>query len=189
MPGVRHEEWSHERSEAHEVMLPAAGWTTIGKRARTILRSMPSAALAGALALALSACGPKTRALEENSKAPPGPRAASNQGFTPKPGDFSSLESFAVATMQMPDAVKIMQEVVVPRIRARGGLRAVWILRNDASERIDIVSIWAEQMQFQQWLMSSDRLEAYQALGPVLAEQPIAQPQVLLDAIMPPPAK
>jgi len=147
----------------------------------TIMRS--GVLIAGAALLALAACGPKTRALEDGSRAPGGPRVARGALFEPRVGDFATMESFEVAPTRMSEAANTMVTVVLPRIRSRGGLRDVWVLRNDARSRFDIISVWSEPVLFQQWQMSSDRVEAYQALGPVLVAQPSADTVALIGLI------
>lgn len=131
--------------------------------------------MAGALvAASVVACGPKTGALEQSSRSPSGPRVDRSAVFVPRVGDFASVETFEIVPKRMSEAANTMVSVVIPRIRERGGLREVWILRSDATSQLEIVSIWSEAVQFQQWQMSKDRVEVYQALGPVLTAQPAA---------------
>lgn len=128
-----------------------------------------------AMIVAGASCGPQTRTLAEGSKAPAGPRVASGERFEPRVGDFASVETFQVVPTRMSEAAATMVNVTLPRIRERGGLRDVWLLRNDTRSTLEIVSIWADPVDFQRWQMSSDRVAAYQPLGPTLAAQPTAE--------------
>lgn len=147
------------------------------------MRALTHIVPAMALAVALAACGPTTRSLEDGSRSPAGPRTDRSANFEPRIGDFASIESFEIVPARMSEAASTMVTVVLPRVRERGGLRDVWILRNDAASRLEIVSIWAEPVQFQQWQMSQDRIDAYQALGPVLTAQPSAAAVAVIGLI------
>ncbi|MBX3356763.1 MAG: hypothetical protein KF724_13800 [Phycisphaeraceae bacterium] len=129
------------------------------------------------------ACGPKTNVLEDGSRAPRGPRVAAGAEFSPRVGDFATIERFLIVQGAMSEASGAIVSTVVPRIRERGGLRDVWVLRNDGAQQIDIVSIWSDPVAFQVWQMSSDRIEAYRSLGPVLSAQPIAETVSLIGLI------
>jgi len=139
---------------------------------------MKGAAVAVAFVAALvvgASCGPQTRTLADGSRAPAGPRVGTGERFEPRIGDFASIESFQVVPNRMSEAAATMVEVTLPRIRERGGLRDVWLLRNDTRSTMEIVSIWADPVDFQRWQMSSDRIAAYQPLGPMLSAQPTAE--------------
>lgn len=145
-------------------------------------RGAVMSAVAVALVVAAS-CGPQTHTLADGSKAPAGPRVASGERFEPRVGDFASVESFQVVPTRMSEAAATMVNVTLPRIRERGGLRDVWLLRNDTRSTMEIVSIWADPVDFQRWQMSSDRVAAYQPLGPMLATQPTAEPVGIIGLI------
>lgn len=129
--------------------------------------SMAAVSLAS-MTLWAGGCGPKTGVLESGSRPPAGPRVPAGASFEPRVGDFGTVETFLVDPKQMSDAAAAIVEVALPRIRSRGGLRDVWVLRSDSTSSIRIVSVWADPVQFQLWQMSADRLEAYQPLGPML---------------------
>jgi len=151
-----------------------------GPRGRRSIAETAAVIVLGALC---ASCGPKTGALKDGSQMPSGPRVARGETFAPRVGDFATIESFRVAPNSMKDAASTTVEVVLPRIRERGGLRQAWVLRNDSRGTIEIVSIWSDAAQFQVWQMSSDRLAAYQALGPVLIEQPSAAPVSVIGLV------
>lgn len=148
-----------------------------------VMQEAFAAVLMVAASFAAAGCGPKTGALADGSKSPEGPRVASGAVFNPRVGDFASIERLPIAQGRISEASSIMVSTVLPRIRDRGGLRQVMVLRNDTASRFEIVSIWADPVQFQQWQMSQDRVDAYQALGGVLTAQPTAEPVSLIGLI------
>lgn len=103
--------------------------------------------------------------------------------FDPRVGDFATIEVFLVNQERMSAAADVLVGTVLPVIRERGGLREVWLTRDDTNARFVIVSAWAEPVAFQQWQMSEQRLSAYQALGPFLTAQPSVQTVSLIGLI------
>jgi len=137
------------------------------------------------LACALVACGPKTRALEDGSKAPDSPRVPSSAVFEPKIGDFTTVEVFDVAPDRMAACATELVSGTLPVIRERGGVRDVWLMRDETNARFFLVSVWQQQLSFQQWQMSEQRIASYQKLGPFLVAQPVTQPVALIGIVAP----
>lgn len=136
-------------------------------------------------AMIVAGCGPKTHALEEGSKAPDSPRVSSNATFVPKVGDFTTIEVFDVAPQQMSVAAAELVDRIMPVIRERGGLRDVWLMRDETNARFFLVSVWNEQLAFQQWQMSEQRIASYQKLVPFLVANPVTQTVSLIGIVAP----
>ncbi len=144
------------------------------------------AAVIAVASIFVAACGPKTRALEENSRPPSSPRVPGNATFIPKIGDFATIEIFEILPNQVGAAATEFVSGVLPVIRDRGGLRDAWLMRDETNSRLVLTSVWNDAVAFQQWQISEQRLAAYQKLGVFLAAQPVAQPVALIGIIAPP---
>lgn len=146
-------------------------------------RHRAAAVVLAGLAMLSGGCEAQPRALEQGSRSPSLPRVPSGATFQPRIGDLTTFEIFEVSPDRMTPAAETMVSVVLPVIRERGGLREVWMTRDDTNARFVIASVWAEPVSFQQWQMSEERLRAYQALGPLLRTQPSVQTVSLIGVV------